>query len=190
MPRVVDRGALPAVALRRATPDDVPGLAVLVESGYRGAASRQGWTTEADLLDGTRSDADEILAIVGSSDGHMIVAANGDELVGCCQLTRSAGGVARFAMFSVRPDLQDRGVGRAILAEAERIARDEWSATEMQLQVIRQRSELIAWYERLGYRLTGELAPFPYDDPKVIAKRYDLEFAVMGKHLGKKPTGQ
>ena len=40
-----------------ATVQDAPEIAILVNSAYRGDSSRQGWTTEADLLDGTRTDA-------------------------------------------------------------------------------------------------------------------------------------
>ncbi|MDQ3229301.1 MAG: GNAT family N-acetyltransferase, partial [Pseudomonadota bacterium] len=36
---------------------DIPALAALVTSAYRGDVSRQGWTTEADFLDGNRIDA-------------------------------------------------------------------------------------------------------------------------------------
>jgi GNAT superfamily N-acetyltransferase len=87
-------------------------------------------------------------------------------------------------MFSVRPGRQGQGRGRVIMAEAERIARDDWAATRMSMTVIRQRADLIAWYERLGYRWTGETEPFPYGDERFgIPRRPDLEFLVLSKAL-------
>ena len=71
------------------------------------------------------------------------------------------------------------------MMEAERLARDEWRATLMRMTVIRQRRDLIAWYERLGYRPTGETEPFPYGDERFgIPTRPDLAFAVLVKPLG------
>jgi ribosomal protein S18 acetylase RimI-like enzyme len=87
-------------------------------------------------------------------------------------------------MFSVRPVAQGRGWGRLILGEAERIARDEWDAATMIMTVLAQRDDLIAWYERRGYRRTGEARPFPYGDERFgIPRRADLHFVVLAKAL-------
>jgi ribosomal protein S18 acetylase RimI-like enzyme len=87
-------------------------------------------------------------------------------------------------MFSVSPLLQGGGIGRAMLAEAERIARDDWACTEMQMTVISIRDELIAWYERRGYRRTGIHSPFPYGDERFgIPLRDDLRFELLVKTL-------
>ena len=89
-----------------------------------------------------------------------------------------------FGMFSVRPGRQGQGWGRQILAEAERLARDDWGATTMVLSVLAPRGELIAWYERRGYRRTGESRPFPYGNARYgIPKRPDLSFVVLAKPL-------
>lgn len=88
-------------------------------------------------------------------------------------------------MFAVRPELQGGGLGKVIIAEAERTAQETWGAREMRMTVIRQRSELIAWYERRGYRRTGQLTPFPYGDERFgIPQRADLEFELLVKPLG------
>ena len=163
---------------------EVSAIVSLVESAYRGEASRVGGTTEADLLDGQRTDAEAVREIVGAADGGLLLAEQDANLVGCCQLERRDAGVAYFGMFSVRPAQQGQGWGRAIVAEAERIARDEWDASRMSMTVIRQRSDLIAWYQRLGFRLTGETQPFPYGDERFgIPTRPDLEFVVLSKTL-------
>jgi ribosomal protein S18 acetylase RimI-like enzyme len=84
----------------------------------------------------------------------------------------------------VRPELQGAGLGRVVLAEAERIAREEWGVREMHMTVIHLREDLIAWYERRGYRRTGEMSPFPYDDQRFgIPRRDDLQFELLVKAL-------
>ena len=173
------------LSFRYATAADVPAIVLLVESAYRGDASRAGWTTEADLLDGQRTDAAAVAEMVGASDGTVLLAEESDgHLVGCCRLERRPGAEAYFGMFSVRPVRQGGGVGRQVLAEAERIARREWAATTMVMTVIGQRAELIAWYERRGYHRTGETRPFPYGDERYgIPRRPDLVFAVLAKPL-------
>jgi GNAT superfamily N-acetyltransferase len=183
------------VTFRAATVDDVPALLVLVTSAYRGEASRAGWTTEADLLDGQRTDADAITAIVTGADSLVLVAEEpGDErgqapdddrprIVACCQLERH-GPAGYFGMFAVRPTEQAGGLGSAVLAEAERYAGDTWGARRMEMYVIAQRAELIAWYARRGYAATGETKPFPYGDERFgLPKRPDLAFTVLSKAL-------
>jgi GNAT superfamily N-acetyltransferase len=170
--------------LASARPAEIEAIVALVESAYRGPASRAGWTTEADLLDGQRTDARAVADLIDNPDGRLLLAEEDAALVGCCQLQRRADGVAYFGLFSVRPGRQGQGRGRAIMAEAERIAREEWAATRMSMSVIRQRADLLAWYERLGYRWGGETEPFPYGDERFgIPRRPDLEFLVLSKPL-------
>lgn len=161
---------------------DIHAIVALVESAYRGDESRKGWTTEADLLGGQRIDADGVRALV-DRDGSIIVLAEGeDELVGCAHLEKQ-GDAAYFGMFAVRPGLQGGGVGDAILRECERIA-SEWRLRAVRMTVIWTRTELIAWYERRGYRATGERKEFPYGDERFgLPKRDDLWFQVYEKVL-------
>jgi ribosomal protein S18 acetylase RimI-like enzyme len=87
-------------------------------------------------------------------------------------------------MFAVVPTLQGSGTGNALLAECERIARDEWQLAQMHMTVIWSRSELIAWYERRGYRNTRERKPFPYGDERFgLPRRDDLYFEILVKPL-------
>ncbi|MFI2190311.1 GNAT family N-acetyltransferase [Streptomyces sioyaensis] len=172
------------LTFRTALDADVPGLVELIESAYRGDASRAGWTTEADLLAGQRTDPDGVSAVVRKTDGRLLIAERDGELIACCQLEHR-GDHAYFGMFAVRPELQGGGLGKVIIAEAERTARETWGAREMRMTVIRQRDELIAWYERRGYRRTGQLTPFPYGDERFgIPQRPDLEFELLVKSLG------
>jgi ribosomal protein S18 acetylase RimI-like enzyme len=171
--------------VRDATPDDVAAVVALVESAYRGESSRAGWTTEADLLDGQRTDPEAVAAIITSDASKMLVVVDGDDrLLGCCQLERHEGAACYFGMFAVSPAAQGRGIGNGLLAVAERMARDEWRARSMQMTVIAQRHDLIAWYERRGYLANGESRPFPYGDERFgLPRRDDLRFDVLVKHL-------
>lgn len=177
---------------RLAGETDVAAVVGLVESCYRGEASRVGWTTEADLLDGQRTDADEVTEVVRSPRARLLLAevSNGATrvLAGCCKLEQHADGTVCFGMFAVRPDLQRRGLGDAVRAEAERFAGQEWGAAEMRLMVLRPRVALISWYARRGYHDTGRRVRFPHGDERYgIPKRPDLEFAVLAKPLGPAP---
>lgn len=176
-------GGMDTLTFRSAVPADIPALVALVTSAYRGDVSKRGWTTEADMLDGQRIDPD-VLARDIERDRSRILLAERDGLLLACAHVAEDEGAGYFGMFSVRPDLQGAGVGKAMLAEAERVARDEWRLPAMRMTVIDIRDELIAFYERRGYVRTGTKKPFPYGDERFgIPKRDDLRFEVLEKPL-------
>ncbi|MGH8025369.1 MAG: GNAT family N-acetyltransferase [Pseudoxanthomonas sp.] len=169
------------LTFRPATLADIDALVVLVTSAYRGDVSRQGWTTEADILDGQRIDPDVLRQDIERERSRIVIAERETQLLACAHVAED-GGAGYFGMFSVKPDLQGGGVGKLLLAEAERIARDEWRLSAMRMTVIDVRDELIAFYERRGYRRTGITKPFPYGDERFgIPKRDDLRFEVLEK---------
>jgi len=162
---------------------DANAIVSLVESAYRGDVSRQGWTTEADFLDGQRTDPVGVAEIIAKSGSRVLLGEQAGELLACCHLEKQDD-ACYFGMFSVRPNLQGGGVGKQMLAEAERLARDEWKCTRMEMTVISIREELVAWYERRGYRRTGVFKAFPYGDERFgIPKRDDLRFELLEKRL-------
>ncbi len=173
----------PRLAFRWAKPADVEAIFGLVESAYRGEGSRRGWTTEADLLDGQRTDSDSIRELVEGPDDRLLLALRDAAIVASCHLRRE-GCATCFGMFAVAPALQAAGIGRAVLAEAERRAQTEFGAAEMRMTVIDCRAELIAWYERRGYTRTGRHSPFPYGDERFgLPRRQDLRFETLRKTL-------
>jgi GNAT superfamily N-acetyltransferase len=169
--------------IRVARPADAVRIVPLIESAYRGDSSRMGWTTEADLLDGQRTDEADVLATISNEGSRMLLAEDGEELLACCTV-RDRGTHAYFGMFAVSPKAQGGGLGKRMLAVAEQVARDELGLPAIQMTVIRQRADLIAWYVRRGYAQTGQMQPFPYGDLRFgKPRRDDLEFEVLVKDL-------
>jgi GNAT superfamily N-acetyltransferase len=179
---------LSTLRFRTATHDDIPALIALVTSAYRGEVSKQGWTTEADLLDGQRIDPDMLRADLDRPQSLILLAEDASRLVACAHVAVEPANdgisTAYFGMFSVDPQAQGGGIGKVVLVEAERMARDTLGCARMRMTVIDCRDELIAFYERRGYRRTGIKKPFPYGDPRYgLPKRDDLRFEVLDKPL-------
>ena len=171
-----------SLAFRAATEADIPALVALVTSAYRGDASRAGWTTEADMLDGQRIDPEVLRDDIARPRSRVVLAERGGLLLACAHVA-DEDDAGYFGMFSVSPSLQGAGVGKTVMAEAERIAR-EWGAEEIRMTVIRQREDLIAFYERRGFGRTGRFEPLPYGDERFgLPLRDDLEFAELAKRL-------
>jgi len=168
---------------RAAGTADIAAIVALVESAYRGESGLRGWTTETHLLDGQRTDVENVSGLLGRDDSIVLLAEREGTLVACCHIERKEG-YGYFGMFAVNPELQAGGIGRAVLAEAERLAREQWQMPSMRMTVIEQRADLIAWYERRGYQLTGETQPFPYGQPRFgLPRRDDLRFVCLSKSL-------
>lgn len=168
--------------LRDAGPDDIAALHALIESAYRGEASRAGWTTEADLLGGQRTDPEELAEILADPDQAMLTAWEDGALLACIRIQRQPDGAGYFGMLSVSPTRQASGLGRRMVAAAEQALVERFGARLVRISVFPQRDTLIAWYERLGYRDTGRTLPFDYDNLRLgVALRDDLQFIVMEK---------
>ena len=173
-----------ALVFRSATKEDIARLQPFVHAAYRGDSARKGWTHEADLLDGQRIDIESLSAMI-DDPGHVILLAERQgEMVGCVQVTNKGNGLTYLGMLSVDPDRQGGGMGRRLIAAAESEARSTFKATHMEMTVIVQRGELIDWYVRCGYQLTGETRPFPATDPRFgLPRRDDLAFVVLARDL-------
>jgi len=168
---------------RKATLQDVDAIVELVESAYRGEASRAGWTTEADLLDGQRTDADEVSRLIQQEDSLILMCERNGVLAASVHLHKKPDSTY-LGMFAVQPGLQGGGIGRCLLTEAEQYVLNEWQCRLLRMLVISQRKELVAWYQRRGYRATGKMVPFPYGDARYgLPRRDDLVLMILEKRL-------
>jgi ribosomal protein S18 acetylase RimI-like enzyme len=171
------------IVCRRAVASDAGNLVELIKSAYRGDASRSGWTSEADFVEGDRIDTDQVLSVIDSDDSCFLTLERAGEIVGCCHIQDRGEGTTYFGTFSVRPTLQGKGFGDRLLGEAEREASVAYAATELEIAVLGQQERLIEWYERRAFRRTGDTRPFPSDGKFARPLRSDLYFVVLKKNL-------
>jgi ribosomal protein S18 acetylase RimI-like enzyme len=135
-------------------------LVELINGTYRGESSRLGWTTEADLLEGLRTDLADITRLLTSSDSIILIAEQDQQLIGSVHLQHNSD-YAQLGMLSVKPTLQNQGIGKQLISAAEAIAQQQWEVNRMRMAVIPSRETLIAYYQRRGYVRTGETIAFP-----------------------------
>ncbi len=164
------------LTITAATPADVPALKALVEAAYRGDSARQGWNHEADILDDERIEQKELEAMLADPAVTILTARGDAGLIGCVAVTRKDQSLAYLGMLCVSPTLQSGGLGGRLLAAAEDHARADGIAA-MEMTVIDSRTALIAWYERRGYKFTGETRPFP------VLRDPPITFVVLEKPL-------
>jgi GNAT superfamily N-acetyltransferase len=173
----------PLTQIRVAAAEQREAIVDVVHSAYRGESSRRGWTTEADLLDGQRTDVQQIDALIADPQARLLLALAGDALLGTV-LVRWVPPIATLGMLAVTPDLQRAGLGSRLLAAAEGVAKDVFGAERIEMSVIDVRRDIIAYYLRRGYRETGRSAPFPYTDPRFGVPRVsELAFTILEKAL-------
>lgn len=160
---------------------DVPALCALVNSAYRGDTSRKGWTTEADLLDGIRVDEEMLLQYLKEPHSTILTCTNDtDNITGCVYLKEQHEQLY-LGMLTVSPELQAKGIGKALLKASE-IKAIEKGCKSIVMTVITKRNELIDWYKRQGYVETGDKQPFPASE-RFGKPKMELEFVVMQKTL-------
>jgi ribosomal protein S18 acetylase RimI-like enzyme len=164
-----------------ATKEDIKKLIPLVNSAYRGEASKKGWTTEANVIQGeTRIDEESLLKMMNDPNAAILTYRNENQILGCVYLQKQNTDLY-LGMFSVNPELQGGGIGKKLLVAAEDHARKN-GCDAIVMNVISVRDELIAWYERNGYKDTGERKPFP-DDEKFGKPIQPLTFAIFKKQI-------
>lgn len=173
--------ATDGVLIRDARQEDAGAIARLTNRAYRGDESRAGWTTEADLLGGQRTDRAMVLEMMDTSTFRLLW--EGDNLLGSVQLAPIDAATAEIGMLAVAPSSQGKGIGDRLLHDAEAVAHQQLNCQRLRMRVLHQRRELIEYYQRRGYEPTGETAPFPassrFGDPLVD----DLWFVVLEKPL-------
>lgn len=161
---------------------DIPSLVALLNAGYRGEGSKQGWTTEADLLAGPiRTDEAHLLSLMESPTAVFLKCLDAaGHIEGCVYLDQRDRGLY-LGMLCVWPQRQGAGIGKQLLVGAEEHARRLGCETIF-MQVVSERPELEAWYLRQGYYFTGERRPFDVDHRYGLPTR-ELEFIIMEKRV-------
>ena len=171
-----------------AAESEFPAIVALVNSAYRGQGARAGWTTEAGYIDGQRIDLDSLKQDLADSPDAVLLTLRDEEagpLLGCVWLEPDGEApgedVWYLGMLTIRPDLQNRKLGAALLSHGEAYAQAR-GAKRVRMTVVHLRDTLIAWYQRRGYALTGERKPFPVGE-RFGKPQQALEFVLLEKRL-------
>lgn len=167
--------------ITKATLKDVSQLNKLINSAYRGESSKRGWTTEANILEGTRTTEEELLETIENTKNTILKFTTNNLIIGCVLLMEKEQKLY-LGMLTVSPQLQNSGVGKKLLQQAE-IHALALSLPRIVMTVISVRAELIAWYKRHGYVDTGERDPFPISDVHISITEQPLEFMVLEKKI-------
>jgi ribosomal protein S18 acetylase RimI-like enzyme len=175
---------------RLARQADAPFLVDLIERAYRGPETAGSWASEAHLLKGPRTSLAEVSSLISREDSRFLIAEADSRIVACCLLQglnrpehdTTSVNAAYFGMFALDPHAQGGGLGKQVIAEAEQRIQDMWGCNEMVMTVINLRTELIGWYQRRGYRLTGATLPFPFSETSGETTR-DFHLVEMRKRV-------
>ena len=167
--------------ITKATLQDISSLNILINSAYRGETSKKGWTTEAHLLAGKRTTEEELTAIILDPKNTFLKFTENDKIIGSVLLVEKEHQLY-VGMLTVSPELQNSGIGKKMLAEAEIHAKTLGLST-LSMTVVSVRAELIAWYKRHGYEDTGEREPFPSSDIHINISDQPLEFIYLEKRI-------
>jgi ribosomal protein S18 acetylase RimI-like enzyme len=160
---------------------DIPGIARLVNGAYRGIDSKTGWTHEAHLLEGNRTNEAGISELLKGHDGIILKCLSEEGVLAGCVYLQKQGDRLYLGMLSVFPEFQGGGIGKRLLRASDDYAR-KMGCSNVHMMVISLRVELIEWYERHGYQRTGETQPF-HHGTKFGIQRQPLELVVLEKAI-------
>jgi ribosomal protein S18 acetylase RimI-like enzyme len=172
--------------LHRAVEADYPAIVDLANIAYRGSGSTASWNIETGIIEGERLNESLLREDLAAKPDAQLLTYRDDAdgaLLGTVWLEERKDGVWNLGLLTIRPDLQNRQLGRGLLADAEGYARAR-GGRRIRMTVVNVRDALIAWYQRRGYRLTGETQPFPYSDERYGRPLRDgLHFLVLEKDI-------
>jgi ribosomal protein S18 acetylase RimI-like enzyme len=171
-----------APAICAADITDIPALVQLVNSAYRGPAAKKGWTHEAHLIRGGARTDEAALREMMEKPGALLLKYHlpNRTLAGCVYLQVQETQLY-LGMLTVHPEIQAQGIGKQLLFMAENYAARK-GLPAVVMKVISVRTELINWYIRHGYSLTGKTEPFP-ENTRFGKPVGDLQFAILEKKL-------
>jgi ribosomal protein S18 acetylase RimI-like enzyme len=172
--------------LNRAVEADYPAIIDLANVAFRGTGVLASWNSEADFIEGQRLNESLLREDLAAKPDAQLLTYRDDPngaLLGTVWLEPKEDDVWYLSLLTVRPDLQNRQVGRTLLAAAEDYTKKR-GARRIRLSVVNVRKTLIAWYERRGYLSTDETQPFPYGDERFGRPlRDDLRFVLLEKDV-------
>jgi ribosomal protein S18 acetylase RimI-like enzyme len=172
--------------LTPATEADFPAVIEIANIAYRGTGTTKSWNHETGILEGQRLNESLLREdLAARPDGHLLTYRDEPNapLLGTVWLNPQDDGIWYLGLFTIRPELQNRHLGRRLLAAAEDFAKQR-GGCRIRMTVLHVRDTLIAWYERRGYTLTGETQPFPYGDDRFGKPlRDDLHFVLLEKDI-------
>lgn len=169
------------MTIKTATQYDISALNLLINSAYRGESSKKGWTTEADLLDGQRTDPERLKEMIDDEKARIELLMENEQILGCVYLEEHDDGLY-LGMLTVNPEIQAQGLGKKLISHAEKVAKS-LNLSAVKMNVIKGRDELIQFYERRGFHFNGKTSPFPHEDPRSGIARAKLEFLEMVKEV-------
>lgn len=167
--------------ITKATLEDVTALNNLINSAYRGESSKKGWTTEANILEGKRTTKDELIEIIQDQKNTILKYLENNKIIGCVLLIKKEDELY-LGMLTVSPELQNSGIGKKIMQQAEVFASD-LGLSKIVMTVISVRVELISWYKRNGFVDTGVREAFPLSEVFNQTGSEPLEFMVLEKRI-------
>lgn len=150
------------ITIRNAALDDAEKIVKLVNLAYRGEAAKEGWTTEADILDGERINVQEVRDLISAEHSEIILAMDSEsqELLGCVHVKQEGQDTLYFGLLAVNPKLQARGVGKILLDQVSAKAQQK-NLKKVRLTIINLRTDFFSYYERKGFKFTGKEEVFP-----------------------------
>jgi ribosomal protein S18 acetylase RimI-like enzyme len=168
--------------VRLATIEDISKIVELVESVYRGESATKGWTSESDILDGQRTDAQMIREMIEEPESSLFVIDQDKNTLAASVHLKKEDNFGYIGMVSVSTTVQNQGIGKKLLFFCEEKIK-QWGFQQAKITVIHSRRELIAWYERFGYVRNGVSHPFPEDPRFGKPKVAGLQLIELEKHL-------
>jgi hypothetical protein len=171
------------IKISTAVSDDADEIKMLVNSVYRGENSKKGWTTEAYFLDGIRITPEKVKEIIDKNNNVILTFTLNNKIIGCVHLEEKDD-TCWLGMLSVDVNYQTNGLGKFIIEKSEDYSVNIFECNEMKMKVIGIRDELINYYLRRGYVLTGETEDFN-TSKDVFGKpnQTDLCFKILKKQL-------
>lgn len=154
-----------AIRIRAAGPVDAPRIVALLNAAF---------VMEREFVDRDRTSIGEIVRLLGTGTFLVVDGAGGG--LAACMYIEARGDRAYLGMLAIDPSEQKRGLGRQMMAGAERHCA-ELGCRAIDIRIVNRRTELPPFYRRLGF-VEGGTAPF--EDPLLTKP---CHFVLMSKEL-------